>query len=200
MRVGYTSLLVALTSTTAEAEQSSPSSDVNENVAIVVLLCLAVAHGSLARFGYPVSRPRWYPPARGTLFLRFGKRPFLIGSGTQARTSPLARRSEARCYAAQAPAGDEARALHDVIPEIDEAGQVPLPHDSVVTCRGKQGGGWRRSRLRSLRPGVQNGPNSSPVLARKPASSPGQPFGTGGGSSGATTAPIDRKSASAEFA
>jgi hypothetical protein len=32
---------------------------VNENVAIVVLLCLVVGHGSLARFGCPVSRPFW---------------------------------------------------------------------------------------------------------------------------------------------
>src|SRR3954449_6105719 len=70
-------LLVALTSTTAEAESSSPSSDVNEDVAIVVLLCLVVAHDSLARFGHPVSQPRWYPPARRSLFLRFGKRPVL---------------------------------------------------------------------------------------------------------------------------
>jgi hypothetical protein len=47
--------------------------------------------------------------------------------------------------------------------------------------------------------GLNKGPNSSPMLARKPASSPGQPFGTGGGSSGATTAPIDRKRLSAAF-
>jgi hypothetical protein len=42
-------------------------------------------------------------------------------------------------------------------------------------------------------------PNSSPGLARKPISSPDQPLGTGGGSLGATTAPIARHRESAAF-
>jgi hypothetical protein len=39
--------------------------------------------------------------------------------------------------------------------------------------------------------------NSSPGLARKPTSSPDQPLGTGGGSFGATAAPIARHRESA---